>query len=62
MWGNYAECFTYFDKFLNRVKYAYAGLVSGLNQFSLVPQLPQKIVIHLKKKVKCDSKIIISFF
>jgi len=35
--------------------------VLGLSQFSLMPQLPQKMTLNLKV-VKFDSKIIISFF
>ncbi len=40
-------------------KFAYGGLALGQSQFSLLPQMPQKIMLNLKM-VKFDSKIIIS--
>jgi len=39
-------------------KFAYGGLVSGSNQFTLLPKLPLKTTLDLKV-VKIDSKIII---
>jgi len=42
-----------------QAKFAYGGLILGLSQFSLLPQLPLKTMLDLKM-VKIDSKIIIS--
>jgi len=40
---------------INFVKFEYGGMVSGLSQFLLLPQLPQKIIVALKV-IKIDSK------
>jgi len=42
-----------------QTKFTYGGLVLGLSQFALLPQLPQKTMLDLKL-VKIDSKLIIS--
>jgi hypothetical protein len=42
-----------------QAKYPSGGLVLGLSQFSILPQLPPKIMLD-SKVVKIDSKIIIS--
>jgi len=42
-----------------QAKFAYGGSILGLSQFTLVPQVPLKMVLDLKM-VKNDSKIIIS--
>jgi len=39
-----------------QVKFAYDGSVFGLNQFSVLPQLPLKTMLNLIV-VKMDSKI-----
>ena len=44
---------------INLVKLCYSGLVLGLSQLSLLPQLSQKMMFD-SKVVKNDSKIIIS--
>ena len=43
---------------LNLVKLGYGGLALGLSQYSILPQLPQKMTLA-SKVVKSDSKIII---
>jgi len=45
---------------LGQVKFADGGLILGSSQFTQMPQLPLKMTLVLKK-VKRDSKIIISF-
>jgi len=42
-----------------QAKFAYGGSVSGLSQFTLLPQLPLKMMLDLKV-VKIVSKIILS--
>jgi len=44
---------------LGQAKFAYGGSVLGLNQFTLLPKMPLKMMLDLKA-VKIDSKIIIS--
>jgi len=39
-----------------QAKFAYGGSILGLSQFTLLPQLPLKIMLQLKV-VKIDSKI-----
>ena len=43
----------------NLIKLAYGGLILGLSWFSLLHQLPQKLLLD-SKVVKSDSKIILS--
>jgi len=40
-----------------QAKFAYGGSILGLRQFTLLPQLPLKMMLGLKV-VKIDSKII----
>jgi len=47
-----------FDEF-GQAKFAYDGSVLGLSQFTLLPQLPLKMMLY-SKMVKIDSIIIIS--
>jgi len=42
-----------------QTKFAYGGSISGLSQFTLLPKLPQKMMLNLKV-VKIDSKKMIS--
>jgi len=42
-----------------QAKFNYSGLILGTSQFTLLPQLPLKTMLHLKV-VKIDSEIIIS--
>ena len=42
-----------------QAKFAYGGLVLGSSQFSVLPQLPHKMMLA-SKVVKTDSKIIIA--
>jgi hypothetical protein len=45
------ECDTISHRALHRfghTKFAYVGLILGLSQFSLLPQLPLKMVLDLK--------------
>jgi hypothetical protein len=44
-----------------QAKFLWGGFVLGSSQFSLMPQLPQKITLNFKVP-KMDSKIIISLF
>ena len=46
-----------FNRFV-QAKFAYGGLVLGSSQFTLLPQLPQKMTLNLKV-VKFDSKVVI---
>jgi len=41
-----------------QAKFAYGGSILGSSQFTLLPQLPQKMMLDLKV-VKIDTKIII---
>ena len=54
----YYNAYQGFD-ILNLDKLAYGGLILGSSQFSILPKLPQKMVLD-SKVVKIDSKIIIS--
>jgi len=42
-----------------QAKFAYGGLLLGSSQFSILPQLPQKMMLA-SKVIRIDSKIIIS--
>jgi len=44
---------------LRQAKFRYGGLVLGSSQFSILPQLPPKILLD-SKVVKIEPKIIIS--
>jgi len=44
---------------LGQAKFPDGGLVLGLSQFSMLPQLPQKILFN-SKVVKIDPKLIVS--
>jgi len=44
-----------------QAKFPDSGLVLGLNQFSILPQLPPKILLD-SKVVKIDPKIVISLY
>ncbi len=48
------ECFTY----LGKLNFPNGGSVLGSSQFSILPQLPQNIMLN-SKVVKIDTKIII---
>jgi len=52
-WKSYRE----FHRF-GQVKFAYGGLILGLSQFTLLLQLPLKMMLNLKV-VKFNLKIII---
>jgi len=41
---------------LGQAKISYGGLILGLSQFTLLPQLPPKMMLGLKM-VKVESKI-----
>jgi len=44
---------------VSQAKFLDGGLISGLSPFSILPQLPPKILLN-SKVVKIDPKIIIS--
>jgi len=55
----YENIYIMFHK-LGQVKFPDDGLVLGLSQFSILPQLPPKIMLN-SKVVEIDPNIIISF-
>jgi hypothetical protein len=44
---------------MRQAKFANGGLILSLSQFSILPQLPQKMKL-VSKEVKIDPKIIVS--
>jgi len=60
--GNYCKTLTYYYRAFHRIgqaKFLYDGSVLGSSQFSILPQLPPKMMLN-SKVVKIDPKIIIS--
>jgi hypothetical protein len=52
------KCYIVFHRF-RKAKFAYSGSVLSSSQFSILPQLPQKMKLA-SKVVKIDPKIIVS--